>query len=123
MVLGQLIAEKVDEKQISSLLSELKIWVVSNFEPSSIWLFGSCARSQMTTYSDIDVLVLFPNLDDVMRARKSGIFQLSTKIHWPVDLLIMTQAMFEKRSNIGGICQIIKEEGVCIYDSKKRTII
>ena len=123
MVLGQLIAGKLGAEQISSLVGELKMWVVSNFEPSSIWIFGSCARSQMTCYSDIDVLVLFPSLDEVVKARKAGIFQLSTRIHWPADLLIMTHEMFEKRSNIGGVCQIIKEEGVCIYDSKERTLI
>lgn len=121
MVLARLLAEKIPDEQAAALVERAAAWIRDKFHPAAIWLFGSAARHEMTEFSDLDFLVLFEGREELRQARTNGIFKLSSCIGWPVDLIVMLYDTFAEKSQIGGVCQIAKEEGVCLYESKKGT--
>lgn len=118
MVLARMTANYQSRMATDELVLKAVDWLRTNYQPKSIWLFGSASRYQLTEYSDLDVAVLFQSESDLKNARSSGIFQISQVVGWPVDLLLMTQMHFEARAKVGGVCEIIKDEGLCLYDSE-----
>jgi predicted nucleotidyltransferase len=76
-----------------------------------IILFGSAAPREMTTASDLDVVVIVDNQDQVKETQKA-FNQLSRLISWPVDCLVIDQDLFEKWPELGGLYAVVKDEGV-----------
>ena len=68
----------------------------------------------MTDASDIDICVLIPD------ASKPKVFldQAYAKgrlCDWPLDLLVFRVSDFEIKKEIGGVCEIIADEGKELY--------
>jgi predicted nucleotidyltransferase len=118
MVLARMTAVCLSQAETDQIIQKAVDWLRIKIQPKSIWLFGSASRYQLTQYSDLDIAVIFESDEELKKARSGGIFQLSQAIQWPVDLILITQTRFIERANIGGVCEIIKDEGICLYDTE-----
>ena len=81
------------------LLQEITHRLVDEFQPEEIILFGSYARDAAEPSSDIDFLVVEPNLDDRIRetARlRIAVHSVLGRFMIPVDILVLSTAEFER---------------------------
>lgn len=80
---------------------------------AKIMLFGSHARAQSHEKSDVDFLVLEPELPD----RKVEYFNLINAMGTHhVDVLLMLQSDFDKRVDwVGSLPYYVKREGVLLH--------
>ena len=101
---------EVADREVLTVVSKLQA-VIS---PVAIYSFGSAARDQMTDQSDIDLLIIMASESDIKTARSavSKIRPLST---FPVDLVWMSADLFRAKSKIGGLAQIVIEEGKLVF--------
>ncbi len=109
------------KKMLDPLLSESLILALGDFIkvtciPERIILFGSAARREMTDMSDLDVIVLLKNKNDLDLARKNY-FKQRPPIDYPIDILFMTTADYISRAAVGGVCFIAEAEGRILYQS------
>ena len=118
MVLARMTAPHLSRLATDRLVSQAADWLKSGFKPSAIWLFGSACRYELTEYSDLDLAVIFDSEAELRDARSRGIFRLSGSLNFPVDLLLMTRERFSQRTQIGGVCAVIGNEGTCLYDTQ-----
>lgn len=51
----------LSKKDLLKKLDKLKDYIISNFEVSKLWIYGSYAKNCATKYSDIDIFVQFRN--------------------------------------------------------------
>ena len=81
-----------------------------------VYLFGSALSNQFSKDSDIDLMLIFKDMDSIQDAYKHlSKVQLS---HWPVELVYKTKEDFDKRAHIGGVCFDVFHDGVKLYESK-----
>jgi predicted nucleotidyltransferase len=78
------------------------------------YLFGSGVRNNMTPDSDLDLLVILENLEDMKKAYKV----VGQKKFSPiaVDWIFKNSVDFEKRKDFGGVCFEAHHHGVVIYE-------
>jgi len=72
---------------------------VERFSPDRVILFGSHARGEGSRESDLDLLVLFSQLEDP-RGRAAEIYRLLSGTPIPKDILVSTTARFERYKNV-----------------------
>lgn len=77
---------------------------------SQALLFGSAARDDFSTESDIDVLLVFKS-QHLLEQAKLKLYGVRPYSEWPFDWILKTEEDFDKRSEIGGVCYIAKREG------------
>jgi predicted nucleotidyltransferase len=73
--------------------------IVEGFSPDKIILFGSRARGEAHPESDVDLLVLFPKIDDA-RHRATELYCLLSGAGVPKDIIASTTARFERYKNV-----------------------
>jgi predicted nucleotidyltransferase len=117
MSLKHLSKKPLDPLVIESLILTLRDFIRATCNPDRIILFGSAARREMTDMSDLDVIVLFANQDELELARRNYFGQRSP-MDYPVDILFMTTADYMHRAGIGGVCFIAETEGRVLYQSE-----
>ena len=83
--------------------------------PLKIILIGSAARLEMTSQSDIDLVVVLPDDIDQKKAVKS-IYQNRAPSDFPTDLLVYNESEFLQRAAVGGICAIAQAEGCIVFE-------
>ncbi len=80
------------------------VTIVENFENlnliQSAYLFGSGATNTMTADSDLDLLLVFKNEDELKIARTEIIHSIQTIA---IDWIFKTEIDFEKEKNFGGV--------------------
>ena len=84
----------------NSAIEEMVHRIAERFSPERIILFGSHARGDAREDSDIDLLVLFPEVDDPhVRAAEvyAALIGCSTL---PKDIVVSTTARFERYRNV-----------------------
>ena len=76
------------------------------------YVVGSAASDHFSQESDIDIVVIFPDLKTIEQARE----HLSREpfSEWPFDWIFKTRKDFDQRSSLGGVCYMAKETGVKI---------
>ena len=86
---------------------------------SKVILFGSGARSELTEISDLDFCVIVHEGTDV-KLIKRMIAQAPREAGDEVvyDVLVFDGETFQSKSQMGGVCQIIAEEGLVIFSSQ-----
>ena len=114
MTVARLLAVQLTQEQISLLIKN----VVDDFSEIpgllSIILFGSACAGTMTNASDLDVVLLFETESAAGYARRNiGTYRI--KSIWPMDLLCVDRATFERKSKIGGIYFVARDEGRVIF--------
>ncbi|HET6568999.1 MAG TPA: nucleotidyltransferase domain-containing protein [Rhodothermales bacterium] len=103
-----------------SLIEQVRDRIVDACHPKAIYLFGSAARGQVREGSDLDLLVV------VDLPEGTSTWDKASELHglfwgWlvPMDLIVLTPAMFERSRNIpGGIGRIVLQEGELLYYSQ-----
>jgi len=96
-------------------LNELVHRIVTTVHPLRVILFGSAARGEMGTDSDIDVLVVMP--DGTHRRHTAEMLQRQFfGIPYGIDVVVATPTDLEKyRQSVGLIYRTILEEGRELY--------
>jgi predicted nucleotidyltransferase len=91
--------------------------IVSLVSPDQIVLFGSYARGDNTTKSDIDLLIIkkgLKNEREINNILYKAFYE--NKINIPIDLISIDYNKYnELNSEIGYIYKTIKEQGKVIY--------
>lgn len=96
-------------------LEDLVSRIVSASHPQKIILFGSAARDEMTSESDLDVLVVLPENSD-RRAVKREIRSNLWRFEYPVDVITATERELSDYKNSPGLIYgTILAEGQVIY--------
>ena len=98
--------------QIDSLVSVVR----KNRDISKLILFGSRARDQSATDSDIDVLILVKNdevdIDSLTLIIRKETFETMVV---PLDIVVESLAGFEARKQLPTLERTIDREGVVLY--------
>lgn len=90
--------------------------IVEQFQPLKIILFGSHARGEATAHSDIDLLVVFPELE---HQREMTISILGALGDLPIakDIIVTTPAEIAEYGDlVGRILRPALREGKVIYE-------
>lgn len=77
------------EEVMAIIVPELIRRVVELVAPTRVILFGSAARGEMRTDSDLDLLVVMPDGSDHKRALDA--LNYGVRIRFPKDLLVVTE--------------------------------
>jgi len=100
-----------------TLLHEVVRRVLTVARPDKIILFGSAVAGQMTSDSDIDLLVLEREPDDTRR-RSVKIRRALGDVRYPVDVIVMSSERFEETKDIiGGIAYPANKYGRVLYET------
>lgn len=91
--------------------------ILSIAQPDKIILFGSAATSEMNRNSDIDLLIIEPEIID-RRAEYVRIIKVLRDIRYPFDVLFITTQWFEESKEVvGGIAYPANKYGKVIYEA------
>lgn len=83
-----------------------------------VYLYGSCARGDYRSDSDIDVIVLLDVPVENIGAQRRKIFDVTDRLDWDYDVVIapvvQSAAVYEKYKSLSGFYRNISAEGVKI---------
>jgi predicted nucleotidyltransferase len=99
-----------------SLLADMTGQIVHHFKPVQVILFGSQARGDANPLSDVDLLVVLPEVTD---RRRAAIEIRRALAGFPVakDIIVTTPDEIRKRGNlVGTILRSALKEGRVIYE-------
>ena len=101
----------------ATLLDEIVRRGLSVARPEEIVLFGSAATGQMTSDSDIDLLVVEPELAN-SHERRVEIRGAVGDVGFPLDVIVMRSERFGRTKRfIGGIAHPANKYGRAIYEA------
>ena len=105
----------MDEKLIASMANA----IVDEIHPDEIVLFGSRARGEALSGSDVDLLVVVPDSEEARHHRRRMTGRLYRSLaHYPVakDILVCTRAEVEYWRGVSGhVVATGLREGRCLY--------
>ena len=100
-----------------ALIEEIVRRILSVTRPDKIILFGSAATGGMTRDSDIDLLIVEPEIESRTEEYRL-VREAIGSIEYPVDVLFITTEWFEDSKNvIGGIAYPANKYGKVIYEA------
>ncbi|MFZ1463124.1 MAG: nucleotidyltransferase domain-containing protein [Anaerolineae bacterium] len=92
--------------------------IVDAAHPSRVILFGSYGRGDADEGSDVDLMVIKPTVDD-RGEEMLGLYRTVGPIGVGVDVLLYSEAEFERRSQVPGtVLYWALKEGRALYESK-----
>ena len=98
------------------LIQEIVSRVLIAIRPERIILFGSAATGRMTHDSDIDLLILERDADE-LRELAGRVHDTLAGLGFPFDVIVMPSERFEETKNvIGGIAYPAHKYGKVIYE-------
>ena len=104
------------ETEIQSTVNEIVRRIVERFHPERIILFGSYARGETKSDSDLDVMVVMP-VDGSRRQKANEIDLLLADRTVPMDVIVVTPEQYERqRGIIGTIVREAVREGKVMYE-------
>lgn len=89
-------------RPVGEWIPEIVADVVEGFNPVRVIVFGSVARGEDRPESDLDLLVLFDDLDAVERRRLMGRIRTAIAAPVPIDVLVSDVAEFEAGKDVNG---------------------
>lgn len=99
-----------------AIINSVRDRLVEGFHPAKIILFGSQARHQADTHSDIDLLVICP-FDGSRRELMLQMDRSLKGLGIARDILVMRPEEFERDKDIPGtIARPASAEGVVLYE-------
>lgn len=113
-----LIADQLNTENhldVKSVVEQIKAYITSEFQPESIYWFGSSFSGQMTKASDIDLAILFDTKESLASAR-AKIVRYIDILDTKIDVSFFLKDYFDKKKEIGGIAYVIATTGKKIYD-------
>ncbi len=85
---------------IESAIGDMVRRITERFSPDRIVLFGSHARGDAREDSDVDLLVLFPNVENPQERAAEIYAALIGCSALPKDIVVSTTARFERYRNV-----------------------
>lgn len=111
----KLVAKKLSPAEQEQLIREKLAWLLQACRPERIVLFGSAARGEMTTASDIDLALIF-NSDSELKAARRAVYRARPKDDWPHDILFYTaEGLKVSAAKGGGAAYLIETEGKTLF--------
>jgi len=99
-------------KVTSELLNEIIARLVKGLRPERIYLFGSLARDPGGEGTDVDLLVVVPDSNLPRHQRESLSYDLLWGLTVPIDVIVLTQAEFERASRVKtSLASTVQTEG------------
>jgi len=107
--------DKLTHQVKQAVLDEIIRRIVEVAQPEKIIMFGSAARGEMGPHSDVDLLVIKPNV--VHRGRLAGeIYMNLFGVGQAVDIIVVTPEDIERYGeSIGLVYRPALREGKVIY--------
>lgn len=100
------------------LLVEITSKIVERFHPRRVVLFGSRARGQAHSESDVDLFVEMES-DLTPPERAIAIDEIFGLRDWPLDLIVYTPQEVERYRNVHGtLMKRIESEGRVLYERR-----
>ncbi len=100
------------------VLDGLLKYILTKSNPLAVYLFGSLAQDQYTDVSDIDLALVYASKVELKSAKKQ-ILNNRPFLDVAIDFLFFTDEEFQQKSQRGGVCQIIHEDGEILYQGQK----
>ncbi|HET6428365.1 MAG TPA: nucleotidyltransferase domain-containing protein [Phycisphaerae bacterium] len=98
-------------------LREIVRRILSVAKPDKIILFGSAASGRMTPDSDVDLLIVEPDVSD-QRSEYVLIIKSLWDIEYPFDILFIRTEWFEQSKDVvGGLAYPAHKYGKVIYEA------
>ncbi len=107
---------EIDRVEAATWVQSIAERIVQNFDPLRIILFGSHARGEAGSESDIDLLVVLPHVTD---KRQAAIEIRRTLADLPVskDIIVTTPEEIEQRGTlVGTVLRPALREGEAVYE-------
>ena len=90
------------QQVLRGLVPSIVSQIVEAVDPARVVLFGSVARGEASSESDLDVLVVLNHLDPKERARLMGRIRFSITAPAAIDVFVTDVDEFERRKNVNG---------------------
>jgi uncharacterized protein len=90
--------------------------LVATADPLQVLLFGSVARGADGPDSDIDLLVVLPQVEGNRRHELTVKLARAITAPVPVDLLVTDPAEIAERGDLPGILRVALREGRVVYE-------
>ncbi|CAA9448426.1 MAG: hypothetical protein AVDCRST_MAG80-2003 [uncultured Rubrobacteraceae bacterium] len=105
-------------RRLGEWLPEVVERIVERFDPLRIILFGSLARGEMDYDSDIDLLVVFEEVEwENKRELTVEIRRAIASIPVPIDVIVTDTDEIRRRGHlVGPILRPALEEGKVVYE-------
>jgi uncharacterized protein len=114
LTLGEAMAT-TDARSVDEVIAEMTRRIVERFDPLQVILFGSHARGDAHADSDIDLLVVFPHVDDNRRMRVD-IRNVLSDLPVGKDIIVATpDELRRSRDRLGSILRPAVREGRTLY--------
>ncbi|MDR2670760.1 MAG: nucleotidyltransferase domain-containing protein [Oscillospiraceae bacterium] len=106
------------EQRVQQALDLIKESVLKTVPAEAIYLFGSYAYGTPNEDSDLDIYVVVPdavqenplNIGVAIRRNLRG-----SALHFPMDLMVGTSSVFNRRRQEPTLQKLIAREGVLLY--------
>lgn len=103
----------VDEQTMQDLVKR----IVAVAQPTRVILFGSYARGDATAGSDLDLMVIQPQVSDSY-SEMIRLHQAVGDVGVGVDLLVYSEADYRRRSQVPGtVLYWARKEGRSLYEA------
>lgn len=98
-------------------IEKIKEIIINDYHPDKIIIFGSYARGDYTSDSDIDILVLSDREKDKPRTRRGlSVINKLGVIHRAIDILFLTGEEYQKYQSVPqSVNATISREGIVIH--------
>lgn len=114
-MLARAIAKKLSQEDTQNRLDAVRGVLMRLICPFKAYLFGSAARLEMDTSSDVDVYVIFVSEKD-LKSHSHQLYASSAQLGFPIDWILVSQTEFERRSKIGGLAYDIAKDAAIFYE-------
>ena len=105
--------DKFDEQTLQEIVHRL----VAAVQPSRVILFGSYGRGKAGPGSDLDLMVIKPEVSDPY-AEMIRLHETVGNIGLGVDVLVYSEAEYQRRSQVPGtVLYWARKEGRTIYEA------
>lgn len=104
-----------------ALLNTIVKQIIETVQPDKVILFGSHARGDATASSDLDLMVIMPNLNGQRRIDLSSAIRRNLS-NIPVDkdiVVVTSQDITEYRDFSGYVIKPALQEGQVLYDAQQ----
>jgi uncharacterized protein len=114
-------AKRYDALAAAAWIPEMIDRIVREFDPERIILFGSHARGDANRWSDIDLLVVFENVQD-RRGMTVSIRRLLRDLPISKDIVVTDdEEIAQHKDKVGSVLRPALREGKVMYERQRST--
>lgn len=107
-----------DTPHVDEIIAEMTRRIVERFDPLQVILFGSHARGDVNADSDLDLLVVFPHVED-NRQMRVNIRGILSDLPIAKDIIVATpDEIGRSRDRLGSILRPATREGRTLYQHR-----